>query len=333
MAHELLIENGRALTAFIGQKPWHGLGQEVDSSMSKDIPAFITAAGLDWQVEGQQLMVAATNELMDMYAIKRKMPDGSLKLLTRSRAVGKNYHFLQNIDAFKWFEPFLQAGEADLNTAGALFGGSRIWVLAKLNRDPIEVVPNDIVEKYILLSHSHDGSLAVRVGFTPVRVCCANTLAAAHGAEASKLIRMRHSKSLADNMKNVRETMNLANQEFEATAQQYKLLANKYINKEDIEKYIKRVFEIDMDLKISTRQDNIINRIAGLVETGRGNDMAGVRGTWWAGFNAITEYLTWYYAKPAKGEDKPDSRLDALWFGKHQKTNERALSIAVDMAA
>jgi hypothetical protein len=88
------------------------------------------------------------------------------------------------------------------------------------------VAPGDEVEKYLLLSHGHDGSLAVRVGFTPVRVVCANTLSMAHGSDASKLIRVRHSKSLHENLANIREVMNLANAEFEATAEQYRLLAD-----------------------------------------------------------------------------------------------------------
>ena len=87
---------------------------------------------------------------------------------------------LQNRDAFKWFQPFLDAKEAALHTAGSLREGSRIWVLAKLNRDPLVIAPGDEVEKFVLLSHGHDGSLAVRVGFTPIRVVVPNTLALAH---------------------------------------------------------------------------------------------------------------------------------------------------------
>jgi hypothetical protein len=82
---------------------------------------------------------------------------------------------LQNKDAFAWFQPFLDAREAALHTAGSLRQGSRIWVLAKLNRDPLVIAEGDEVEKFLLLSHGHDGSLAVRCGFTPVRVVCANT--------------------------------------------------------------------------------------------------------------------------------------------------------------
>ena len=90
--------------------------------------------------------------------------------------VGPRFAVLQNKDAFGWFQPFLDAKEAALHTAGSLRGGSRIWVLAKLNRDPLVIAAGDEVEKFILLSHGHDGRLAVRGGFTPIRVVCQNTL-------------------------------------------------------------------------------------------------------------------------------------------------------------
>src|SRR5204863_7206686 len=174
--------------------------------------------------------------------------------------------------------PFLDSKEAALHTAGSLREGSRVWVLAKLNRDPLVVAPGDEVEKFVLLSHGHDGSLAVRVGFSPIRVVCANTLALAHRADASKLIRVRHSKSLHENLANIREVMDLANQEFEATAEQYRLLARKNINQADLTRYVKKVMKAD-DKKPSTRMANLIKDIIGRCESGRGNDLPTVSGT------------------------------------------------------
>src|SRR4029077_9278151 len=132
-----------------------------------------------------------------------------------------------NKDAFHWFQPFLDAREAALHTAGSLRQGSRIWVLAKLHRHPLVVAPGDEVEKFILLSHGHDGSLAVRVGFTPIRVVCQNTLSMAHGCDASRLIRVKHTREVVENLAPVRAVMDVAHAEFEATAEQYRRLARK----------------------------------------------------------------------------------------------------------
>src|SRR5262249_46637869 len=148
--------------------------------------------------------------------------------------------------------------------------------LAKLNRTPLVVAPGDEIEKFILLSHGHDGSLAVRVGFTPIRVVCANTLAMAHGSEASKLIRLKHTKDMLENLANVREVMDLSNAEFEAPAEQYRLLARTSINQADLRRYVKTVFRVEEDQEGSTRLKSIMEEIVRLAEAGRGNNLPSV---------------------------------------------------------
>jgi phage/plasmid-like protein (TIGR03299 family) len=202
-----------------------------------------------------------------------------------------------------------------------------VWVLAKLNREPLVVAPGDEVEKYLLLSHGHDGSLAVRVGFTPVRVVCANTLAVAHRSDAAKLIRLKHTKDVLTNLANVREVMNLANAEFEATAEQYRLLARKDINQADLRRYVKRVLKVDDQEEIATRTANVIEQIVGLCESGVGNTLPSVKDTYWTAYNGVTEWLGYQRGRGRQ------SRLDSLWFGDSANLNRHALQVALEMAA
>ncbi len=309
--------------AYVGETPWHGLGTDVDEAFAYDAPAFIEAAGLNWEADKRQLFRKVGDEVKPANAWEViRSTDG--KVLADS--VGARYTILQNKDAFNWFQPWLETKEAALNTAGALFEGSRIWVLAKLNRDPMEIAVGDVVEKYVLLSHSHDGSLAVRVGFCPVRVVCSNTLAMAHSDRASKLLRIKHSKNVHTNLDNIRETMNLINQEFEATAEQYRLLATKQINQNDVKKYVKKVFGLDEADDGSTRKQNIMEEVLDYMETGVGNDLPSVRGSYWQAYQGINYYLNYVNGRNS------DNRLNSLWFGQNQKMNEVALASAVEMA-
>jgi len=305
--------------AFFGATPWHTLGTPLSTDDLYDWQSACVKSGLDWEAELVPLVTADTQAKVEHQAVRRKSDNRILGV------VGPKYHVLQNRAAFQWFQPFLDAREASLNTAGSLSEGSRVWVLAKLNRDPLVIAPGDEVEKFILLSHGHDGSLAVRVGFTPIRVVCANTLALAHRADASKLIRLKHTKDLHENLANVREVMNVANQEFEATAEQYRLLARKSVTQADLRRYVKAVLKVQGD-KISTRMRNTIEEILGKCESGKGNDLPSVRGTLWTAYNGVNEWLAYQ-----RGHNQ-QNRLNSLWFGDSANVNRLALETALAMA-
>jgi phage/plasmid-like protein (TIGR03299 family) len=307
--------------AYFGGLPWHRLGTALEEADLYDWPSASKKAGLDWEVELVALVTADTQAQVAHRAVRRTSDSKVLGV------VGPRYAPLQNKDAFAWFQPFLDAKEAALHTAGSLRNGARIWVLAKLHRDPLVIAPGDEVEKYLLLSHGHDGSLAVRCGFTPVRVVCANTLAMAHGSDASKLIRVRHTESVLENLANVREVMDLANAEFQATAEQYRRLARKGVNQADLRKYVKRVLKIESEEDISARLKSLMEEIVGLAEAGRGNDLPSVQGTLWTAYNAVSEWLTYQ-----RGRSSDDNRLNSLWFGAGALTNRHALGVALDMA-
>ncbi len=320
MAHEIETVNGQACIAYHGQRPWHGLGTALTDEDLYSWSGTAKKAGLDWTVELVPLQTADTQSKVEHRAVRRQS-DGRIL-----GVVGSRYAPLQNEDAFKWFQPFLDAREAALHTAGSLKGGTRVWVMAKLNRDPLVIAQGDEVEKYILLSHGHDGSLAVRVGYSPQRVVCSNTLAMAHRADASKLIRIKHTRDVLENLANIREVMSVADAEFTATAEQYRLLARKSINQSDLRKYIKLVLKVEDEQGTSTRLKNIVEQIIGLAESGRGNDLPSVRGTYWTAYNGLAEWLTYNRGRSS------DNRLNSLWFGDGHSMNRHALEVALDMA-
>lgn len=325
MAHEIEIQNGKANAFFVGEPAWHRLGKVFDEGTILDIPTAIEAAGLNWDVRLQPLHMIYDGDQMPVpgYATVRDSDKSVLGV------VGPTYKPLQNRDAFNWFQPFLDARAATLEAAGSLRGGKRVWILARLNRDPIEVVPGDEVRKYVLLSNGHDGTLAIRAGFPSVRVVCANTLAEAHGSSASKLLRVRHTANAVKTLDEVREVMNLADREFAATADQYRSLARKGVNVSDLKTFVRKVFEPKVlltDAPEEERNERLLGKIIPLFEQGRGNDMPGVAGTMWAAYNAVNEYLGYERGNEA-------NRLDSMWFGDSARLNERAFKVALQMAA
>ena len=305
---------------FAGATPWHGLGTEINQDTSF-WDAF-ELAGLDWEVDTKPLFTGDGEKVSHRAAYR--VSDGRILGI-----VGKRWTPLQNRDAFEVFEPLVDAGEMVIHTAGSLRNGERIWALCQLNQDNSEIVAGDEVAKFVLLSNGHDGKLAVHFGFTPIRVVCANTEALARGSKASKLVRVRHSRFVKQNVQDLRNVMNFANQEFEATAEQYRYLASKGINSEDLDKYIKIVLGIGEKSadEMTTRSKNIVSSIEDLFESGRGSDIAGVRGTYWGAYNAVTEYLNYSKGRTA------NNRMDSVWFGQNGTMNQKALDTALELSA
>lgn len=302
---------------YVKETPWHGLGKKLDSAPT--ISQAIVDAGLDWNVSLRELFTG--DGVKVSHRATCRDTDGSIL-----GVVGPRYVPLQNNAAFDWFQPFVDSGECSLHTAGSLHEGQKVWVLAQLNRTNSEIVPGDEISKFLLLSNSHDGSTAIRVGFTPIRVVCANTMAMAHQCDQSKLIRIRHTKSSRQNLDKVREVMDTINASFEATAEQFKFLASRNFNQDDVSKYVKMVLNVENATELPTKTQNIISSIMECIE-GPMQSAPNVAGTWWAAYNGVNEYLNY-----KKGRTQ-ENRMNNLWFGTGLAENRKALDLALTLAA
>lgn len=311
---------------YVGEVPWHGLGKKLEQPPTPR--EAIVMAGLDWEVRTEPLH-------MNVGGQQVSVPANATVRSTDNRVlgvVGPSYVPVQNVDAFDWFIPFIDEGLVTLETAGSLRGGKRVWILARVIDGTTDIVKGDPIERFVLLSNSHDGTLAVRAGFTATRVVCQNTLSYAHNSKASKLLRIRHTKNANEALKTVRDIMNVANEEFEASVEQMRALARYRVDEKTVAEYVRKVFNPKVvegganEEKDTTSSDRLVSKIVPLFESGRGNDLPGVQGTMWAAYNAVTEYLT-----HERGNDR-DVRLDSQWFGDSAKLGMRALQVANKMA-
>jgi phage/plasmid-like protein (TIGR03299 family) len=304
---------------FFGESAWHGLGTTLpaDSPVRYSIDDAITISGLDWAVETRPVSVDG-KEIAGHKAIVRGDTGDVLGV------VGERYHPLQNRDQFNWFRPFLDSQECQFETCGALKGGALVWVLAKVNRRDAEITADDRVRKYLLLTSSHDGSRSTSVGFCPIRVVCWNTLSAGLRDDRSTLLKVRHTRSQKTALATIRETINLVDETFEATAAQYRKMVACGVDRPGIRQYIKLVLELpESESDYSTRQRNILEGIVDLCVNGAGNDGRTV----WSAFNGVTHYVTHHYGRSA------DSRLRANWYGEGKRLTDRAYSLALQLAS
>ena len=308
---------------YVGDPPWHGQGIMLDNPPTAH--EAIRAAGLNWKVEKRPLFTPH-------YSKRGKPKSSMLKEVSGHHAivrtdnqrvigvVGKTWQPLQNRNAFEFFDPFISAGEAQYHTAGSLKEGQYVWVLAKMDADPMRVAKDDYVDRYLLLSNSHDGKAAVNVRFTPIRVVCWNTLSMAESDNAAPFLRIRHAGNLKQTMKRVQEVVDITNRTFEATLEQYRWLAKHQVG--NIEKYVCDVLQVPHDPEQPPRaMENIVQ----LFDAGRGQDNKAIRGTLWAAYNGVTEWVD-----HERGRD--GTRLHAAWYGEGRRIKQRALVVATELA-
>lgn len=299
----------------VSQKPWHKLGTVVENA--PNVHEALVLAGLDWHASLEPAF-SARGEALKTQVVRRSDTDQIIG------EVGDRYKPLQNVQAFSFFDPFVESGQASFETAGSLFGGSKVWIMCKISKDPLVVGSGDEIMPYILLSTSHDGSSAVRVGYTPIRVVCNNTLTMAHGHGSSKLIKVKHSLNVVSNLNSIQETMNLVNRNFEATVEQYKDLTKRQIVTSDLEKYVDLVFSTKGEDEKRERKSRVYDDILQNFEQGQGSSLPTAHGTAWGAYNAVTEYLS-----HSRGSSQ-ENRYNSLWFS-GQDLNKKALEYALTL--
>jgi phage/plasmid-like protein (TIGR03299 family) len=315
MAHN--FESGFVLR----EQAWHGLATVV--SEAPTVEDGIVIAGLNWNVAISDMKIAMTGENSGYRSIVRMDNNKELGV------VGARYHALQNIEAFSFFNPFIESGLVELETAGSLLGGQKVWVQAIIKNVNIEIGKNDVLQRRILLSNGHDGKTGIGVGFIERRVVCENTLNVALTSKSSKIIKVKHTANVKGNVQAVFDIMNLVNQEFEATEQQYRYLASQDINQADLEKYVKLIFGKE-DKKLKLKEDDEMainsNRVVSKVLAMWDQNKDVTPNNWWGSYNLINTYLCHEDGRSQEG------RLNKMWFGESARKDKQALELALKMA-
>lgn len=219
MAHNLNFNSNTGKYSFfsVQQKAWHGLGQIVEDYPTSE--EAIKFAGLDYEVikaplftQGRGMAIRDGGEIVPNNIV---IPNNFATLRTDTNTalgvVGNDYHIIQNKEAFSFFDSIVDgSGQIRYETAGALGNGERIFITAKLP-EPIRVGNgDDITEKYLFFTTSHDGSGSTTVAFTPIRIVCQNTLNASL-RNMSNVVRIKHTSGAKQRLDDAHKVMGLAN--------------------------------------------------------------------------------------------------------------------------
>ena len=261
----------------VREKPWHGLGRIVkEAPTSHDA---IELAGLNWQVLSNPIYDGFGNEIKGFKANTRSSDNSVLGVVT------DKYKIVQNTDAFD-FTDNLIGEEMFYETAGSLRNGKTIWLLGKM---PERYICEDKFEPYIVFTNTHDGTGAVKIAMTPIRVVCNNTLNMALGS-AKRSWSTKHMGNMEAKLSEARHTLELANDYLDNLAIEADKLANETMKEEDIIYTLNEMFPIEDDASDRQKQ-NIQNAKDGIMICMLRPDIAKFLNTKWGFINAVSDYV------------------------------------------
>ena len=293
MSHE--IEN----LFSVREKPWHGLGTIVEEA--KTSKEAIELAGLNWNVVNKPIYTDGMK--IPNYVANIRDSDNSVLGIVTNR-----YQIVQNSEAFDFTDSLLDE-QVKYETAGSLFNGKKIWLLAKM---PSTKILDDEVEPYICFTNTHDGSGAVRCIMTPVRVVCNNTLNLALST-AKRAWSTRHVGDIMQKLEQAKKSLGLANNYIEELSKTADIMANTKISEEEVNNIVSGLFPINEE-DSDRKKNNMKQMRDGFISCYFAPDIAKFMNTKWGVINAAADFAD-HMIPNRKTEKYQENNFDRILNG------------------
>ena len=266
---------------FVGrERPWHGLGTMVEEA--PDSREALIAAGLDWNVVQKPVFTQDGVKVPGYFANVRQQ-DGSILGVVTSR-----YKVVQNRDAFAFTDALLGDG-VRYETAGSLMGGRKTWILAKLPTRYI--IQGEQILPYLVFSNTHDGSGAIKIAMTPIRVVCNNTLNLALDT-ADRSWSIHHTGDIAAKLEDARETLFMAEDYMNELGKGFEDLSRKRLTDAAVDEFIKELLPIADDASETTEKNILRLRKDVATRYFDAPDLQELRKNGYRFINAVSDFAT-----------------------------------------
>lgn len=258
--------------------PWHGLGTPVQEALTSE--EAIEKAGLNWEVVKKPIYNENGIEIPKYFRTARSSDNSTLGI------VSDRYKIVQNQEAFSFTDELI-SGDVRYETAGSLNDGRRVWLLAKL---PERKILDDEFDTYICFTNTHDGTGAVQVCMTPIRVVCNNTLNLALSG-ASRKWSTRHIGNLEQKMEEARKALELAETYMEALTGEAQVLSDIKVSEAEVEVMFDTIFPVDQEKDTARKIRNVEYLKNAFFNCMKAPDLTQFSGTAWGVINAMTDFV------------------------------------------
>lgn len=319
--------NGKAEMAYVGETPWHGLGNALTPEAS--LETWQLEAGLDWKVQRSKVRYATGHgdkgllTLDDTHVLFRSDTKAALGV------VSEKYKIVQPAQVIEFFRDLVEFNHFKLTTAGTLFGGRYLWAQADIGDESSILDKKDKVKGKVLLTTSTDGSRKTVAKFVSERVVCFNTLSMALGENGKQRAVTHRSEFKADDVKT---DLGIAHGAFAQFIKNAKTLAQVPVSEAMVRNLNIQLLEEDHNRLTADQVQKVMESKAyqGVLKLfngdAKGSTLTGVKGTAWGWLNAVTEYVD--HHRDSRTQDR---QLFNAWIGKGDTMKTQALDLALEL--
>jgi phage/plasmid-like protein (TIGR03299 family) len=319
MAHQV------ASMAYVNETPWHGIGNRL--ARNQPLEVWAKQAGMDFRILETPVRymsdsagsLGAIKTFHDQKVLYRSDTKAALSV------VSNRYQVVQPREILEFYRDLSDIAGYELETAGVLKEGRKVWALAKTNQST-RLKGVDAIHGYILLATACDGTLATTAQFTSVRVVCNNTLAVAV-ANGSGAVKVPHNTSF--DAQAVKQQLGISVSSWDAFMYRMKTLAERKVKSHEAMNYFLKVFNHSDTAAAGLSNERAMKKVMALYDGhGKGAELASAKATAFGLLNAVTEYVDHERRAMSAGH-----RLESAWFGQGATLKQRALDQVLLMAA
>lgn len=324
MAHEIAYVNGQHCFGYVGEKGWHGLGQQLTVDSPRE--EWVTKTGFNFELKRAKVRFA-TGPVLDTDSMGT-MEDRHVILrsdnLQPLAIVSDGFQIVQPRTVFDWMFDLTREIGCTMETAGVLKEGRKFFALARMG--PAEnIVGTDLVRAYLMLATACDGSMKTCAANVATRTVCANTVRIAMSETGNRKVEVSHRTAFDGDR--VKREMGLCVSEFYKFISDARELAKRTVSPTEAQTFVAAMVE-QPDLKLAQEMAGYKRILSLFNGEGKGANLPGVRGTAWGLVNAVTEYVD-HHARAHSFSN----RLDSAWFGAGDEMKDRAQNEAMKLAA
>jgi phage/plasmid-like protein (TIGR03299 family) len=242
--------------------------------------------------------------------------------------VGKDYSVFQNRQLAEFLEAFLTRSGTRLDSCGFIRNGARVWAMASAAE--VEYLPGDPSRKHFLIMNSFDGSTSLEVGFLDRRIVCNNMLTYASRHNAG--FKVYHNSILNSRASQIAALLARHDAHLDRSQRIMARLTGKKLTARLLEDLTRTLTKAADDPDAGARPPAgaaAFNNIMELVESGRGTDIPGVRGSAYGWLNAVTEYVDHYRNVRPGLRSEAEARFESTVFGSGARLKDQAMTLAL----